>query len=146
MEKLVILQLPPSTQVLNALRLCSYYAGYFYAGTKTRPDMVSVHTYEERFWRDFCDRSEAAPRRSLKWRLTYRIRVHAVSDSFSCGPIRPYSVNLALVIAYPASVALLYMQSSKYGGDNIIQINSSYVDERVHLLNLMILKEVGLPA
>ena len=70
--------------------------------------MVSVHTYEERFWRDFCDRSEAAPRRSLKWRLTYRIRVHAASDSFSCGPIRPYSVDLAFVIASRASVALLY--------------------------------------
>ena len=67
------------THVLNALRLCSHYTGYFSAGTKTRPNMVSVHTYEERFWRNFCDRSEAAPHRSLKWRFTYRIRVHTIS-------------------------------------------------------------------
>ena len=53
----------------NALRWCLHYTGYFYAGKKTRPDMVSVYSYEERSWRDFCDRSEAhaAPISKVEW-------------------------------------------------------------------------------
>ena len=47
----------------------------FCAGTKIKPDMASVHTRERWF------RCEAAPRRSQKWRVKYRISVHTITDS-----------------------------------------------------------------
>ena len=47
----------------------------FCAGTKIIPDMASVHTRERWFW------CKAAPRRSQKWRVTYRISVHTITHS-----------------------------------------------------------------
>ena len=45
--------------------------------------------------------SEAAPRRSLKWKVTYRIGVHTIPDRFSRRHENlsiQYSVNIALTL------------------------------------------------
>ena len=42
---------------------------------------------------------EAAPRQSLKWRITYQIGVHTITDNFE-----PYSVNIAHVNLVPRAL------------------------------------------
>ena len=63
----------------------------FCAGTKTKPDMSSAHT------------CEAAPRRSQKWRVKYRISVHTITDSIQVGtkshPVwREHNLSAQLII------------------------------------------------
>lgn len=54
----------------------------FCAGTKIIPDIGLLFTHKNGY---FGARSEAATRRSLKWRVTlYRIRFHTAPDIFSC--------------------------------------------------------------
>ena len=66
---------------------------------KSIPDRLSVHTQKWLWRRDFCDGANCcAARRSLKWRVTYRIGVHSVPDSFvsSRNKVTRYGVNTAL--------------------------------------------------
>ena len=57
----------------------------FCADTKTIPDRASIYTYTRTVIsaRFLCRKGADEPRRSLNWRVTYRIGVHTTSDSFS---------------------------------------------------------------
>ena len=57
----------------------------FCAGPKTIPEgLLFTHTNSDFGSIAVTERSRAAPRRSLKWRVTYRIGIHTIQDSFSC--------------------------------------------------------------
>ena len=69
------------------LRLCLQYTGQLLRRPKNHTGRASLHTYEQRFRLDCRNGAKprrAAPRRSLKWRVTYRIGIHTIQDSFSC--------------------------------------------------------------
>ena len=57
----------------------------FCAGPKTIPEgLLFTRTNSDFGSIAVTERSRAAPRRSLKWRVTYRIGIHTIQDSFSC--------------------------------------------------------------
>ena len=57
----------------------------FCAGPKTISEgLLFTHTNSDFGSIAVTERSRAAPRRSLKWRVTYRIGIHTIQDSFSC--------------------------------------------------------------
>ena len=70
---------------LRALGCVHTIPDSFCAATKIISDRASVQTKERLWRRDFCNGAKlrrAAPRRSQKWKVTYRIGVHTIPDSF----------------------------------------------------------------
>ena len=72
----------PSLSIADNL-ICVHTIPYsFLTGTRIIPDGVSHKSGD--FGAISVKRREAVPRRSLKWRVTYRIDVHILQDGFSC--------------------------------------------------------------
>ena len=71
---------------------------------KPMSDKASVHTWQRSA--RFLKRSKAALRRSLKWRVTYRIGVDTIPDRFWCTHVKlsgRYILNVAKLIQACAS-------------------------------------------